>query len=333
MLSKAVGTKSISQIKNYYYDYKKQSGKYTIKSEKKNIKPENNTPKSVSSDFPPQDEDDDIDDVQEDSAAHSVHANPPYFPNLGSKNLKQLGRPMQHGDATAPPVAGLAGSLRNVADIAQREQLLFQDPQDRIGATQRIAPERFVSEPENRVDGVTTAPTDGFVGDSLVAKLRASQQGLAERLLTGPTDLSGANQNELLQQLLNQQAQQRHGHQLDVQYRQQQQQQQPQQPQQQPQSALQQLLSRQHHQREHQQLSSQRSLEEARRLLQQPSQSHHQQQVLSNLFPSWSTGSQLLHAQNRMQHAQLAAALQQEGGSLGSSVSDLAEGKYHLVRR
>eukprot|EP00980_Cylindrotheca_fusiformis_P021490 scaffold8353_cov138-Cylindrotheca_fusiformis.AAC.21 len=27
-LSKAVGTKSISQIKNYYYDYKKQSGKY-----------------------------------------------------------------------------------------------------------------------------------------------------------------------------------------------------------------------------------------------------------------------------------------------------------------
>jgi hypothetical protein len=28
MLSKAVGTKSISQIKNFYYDYKKQSGKF-----------------------------------------------------------------------------------------------------------------------------------------------------------------------------------------------------------------------------------------------------------------------------------------------------------------
>jgi hypothetical protein len=35
MLSKAVGTKSISQIKNFYYDYKKQSGKYRVSSDKK----------------------------------------------------------------------------------------------------------------------------------------------------------------------------------------------------------------------------------------------------------------------------------------------------------
>lgn len=36
MLSKAVGTKSISQIKNFYYDYKKQSGKYRASDKKAN---------------------------------------------------------------------------------------------------------------------------------------------------------------------------------------------------------------------------------------------------------------------------------------------------------
>ena len=35
VLSKAVGTKTISQIKNFYYDYKKQSGKAGLKSDKK----------------------------------------------------------------------------------------------------------------------------------------------------------------------------------------------------------------------------------------------------------------------------------------------------------
>jgi hypothetical protein len=325
MLSKAVGTKSISQIKNYYYDYKKQSGKYTIKTEKKTSKSENNTPKSGSSDFPPQDDGDDVDDVQEDATAHPADVNPPYFPNLGSEKQKVLGRSLQNVDVATPPEPALPTSLRNVSDSAQLENLTFQESQDRIGTTQRIAHEAFVTDPENHLDAITSSRNDGFVGgDGQVANLRASQHGLAERLLSASADFNGG-----IQQLLNQQAQQRHGHQLDLQLRQQQQQQ----PQQQPQSALQQLLSRQHHQRERQQQASHRSLEETRRLLHQQSQSHHQQQqVLSNLFPPWSAGSQLLQAQSRMQQAQLAAAFQQEGGSIGSSVSDLSGGMYYLYR-
>lgn len=294
-----------------------------MKSEKNSGKSEINSSKSKSSEFSRQDEEDDTDEVQEDGTR--LDGSQSFPSKLDSKDLNPHELATQRSDFTAPQGRFLPRSMENVFDVRQREQMLLQEGQDQM-ATNRVALDTFASDAENRIDSAAAIANDSFIGGGgLAAKLRASQHGLTERLLSGQANLNGGSDNELLQQLLNQHAQQHHSQQLDMQFRQQQQQQQ--QAHQQPQSALQQLLSRQHHQREQQQHASHRSLEEARRLLHQQAQSHHQQQVLSNLYPSWSAGSQLLQAQTRMQQAQLAAAMQQDGGgSIGSSVSDLADG-------
>merc|ERR1712238_344970 len=162
---------------------------------------------------------------------------------------------------------------------------------------------------------------------------QSTRSDLAERFLSSADFPGNLNSNDMIQQFLKQQAQQQKHNQLELQLRQHQQQQQQQQRQQQqhppqhpPQSALHQILSRHHHQREQQQTSQnqvpQRSHEDSQRRLQveqhSQQQQQQQQQTMSNLFSSWSPASQLLQAQaqaqaqNRMHHAQYAAALQQE---------------------
>jgi hypothetical protein len=324
LLAKAVGTKSISQIKNFYYDYKKQ-GKHGPKSDKKTVKSVDiHKSKSL-------DDKDTRTEIGSESSSKK-RAGPPLIPQLGSRKSKS-----SNPSSPSPPATTCStvltrqessdnNSSEMIVSEAQLQQHLLQRQQElmqRHGYLQRQqelhdlqrqaelqTSDFHPQDTESRVEGT----------GSMTMTSAVPHNDLMESLLSGSSEYN----SDLIQQLLNRQQGQQHdqNHNLNMQLQQQHQQQHHS-----SQSALQQLLSRQNHQRDQQhqqQQASQMTLEEARRLLEQQSQ----QQVLSNIFPGWSSAPHLFQTQSRMQQAQLAAALQQQDGasSIGNAtISDLAD--------
>ena len=97
MLSRAVRTKSTSQIKNYFYDYKKQSGKVTIRPEKKFGQAEDNTSEFKSSEIS---QEDDINE-NDDAVVIEKRETPPLAPKLTYHTTK-CSKPLSF---TPPPQA------------------------------------------------------------------------------------------------------------------------------------------------------------------------------------------------------------------------------------
>ncbi|KAG7366829.1 Myb-like DNA-binding protein [Nitzschia inconspicua] len=313
MLANAVGTKSISQIKNFYYDYKKQTGKQGLKGEKKVGK--ETTPKSK--------DDKGLKTEKLEGKGAKKRRTPPSVPNLDSRqsHSPKLTAPTPSSNVEPPSTfvrqdenSGITEEML-VNPHFQHQHFLQQRQQELLQRHGLLHRHQELQELQRQQAELEQGEHQfGDTDNRIDLTGSTSRSELGERLLAGSSEYG----SDLIQQLLNRQQSQsqtqqsHHGLQL---------QQQPQQ------SALQQLLSRQHIQREQQQQQQQqashRSLEEARRLLGQQSQ----QQVLSNMFPGWSPASQLYQAQSRMQHAQLAAALQDGGGAMGSTttMSDLSD--------
>lgn len=281
-LSTAVGTKSISQIKNFYYDYKKQSGKLNVKADKKGIvnQAENTASKSKTNEIVP--------NADKNQNAESMIGESDRAP-LPTSDLTQNSIANPNPQSLTPPThvasstQSHAADVRNLLEQRQQELLLLQHQQELSEHNARQEAMAREVESQAAPSRNATSPVPGT--------------GIAENL----------RNNEMIQQLLKQHTQ---NQQLELQLRQQElhQQRQQQQHHHPPQSALHQILAR--HQRE------QHSHDDGHRRIE-----HHPQQTVSNLLSAWPPASQLVHSQNAIHHAQYAAALQQEGGGTGSHES------------
>lgn len=292
MLSKAVGTKSISQIKNFYYDYKKQSGKHRISSDKKSSRTE--APAKV-----------------KDAALSTTKSSSKEWDEGSGKDM-----PSSRQKAETPGVPGRNPYAHEVATTAVSTTVVPNRNEPSLsvlGAT----PSKTVNRTMVGSGANSQRPQETRnAGSAGILESVESKGGI-------PDFVSGGT--EAIQQLLTrqmQQPQQARSHQST---------QQPRQPQASLQQLLNQQQQQQHrHQhRVREQPTGPVSLDETRHLLQHPSHSRHQQ-VLSNLLPwlttSQLTTSQILQAQSRLQQAQAAAAMQ-EGNSMGP-VAEVPDGKY-----
>ena len=236
-MAKAVGTKSINQIKNFYYDNKKQTGKLGGKLDQKDAANQ----KSKATDVTSKDEKNQKHDSIVSETVESAD------PNLN----QQPHTPPRHLESSTQQAADV---LQMIEQQRQQELLHLHRQKELVEQLHHNA-NGMVNEPER--GGTSPVPGSGIV-DSLLA-----------RTVDYPGTLKA---KEVLQQYLNQQH--THNQQLELQllHREQQLQQQRQQQQQHhpPQSALHEILAR-HHQREQPQ---QHANEEARRLLEHYSRQH-----------------------------------------------------------
>lgn len=292
-MSKAVGTKTISQIKNFYYDYKKQSGKSGGKAEKKGSVKESSKSKAKTSELSRKDEKNQSDE----SMASERGKSPP-----SASELAQNPKTNPNAQSMTPPPHVVSSTQPQVT--AEVQHMIEQRHQELLRMHQQ---ELEMQHAHGRLQDSLAREAESQSGPSRSATSPIPGTDIAEALRARTADYPGGLQNsEMIQQLLKQQ----HNQQLELQLRQQEQQLHHQRQQQQhhpPQSALHQFLAR-HQQREQpQHQASQHSHEDARRRIEQ----HPQQQSISNMFPAWSSASQLLQAH----HAPYAAARQQEGGA------------------
>jgi hypothetical protein len=298
MLAKAVTTKSLPQIKNFFYDYKKQTERQSNKADKKAAKAAAKQEKVKKTDLTAS--------KKRKSPPLEEHVADPPTPPPSTEPSAML---LPQDDRI--PMA-ITQELLNSPHILQHLQHRHLESLQRNQMQQREQELQELMERNSQQYGEAEVRSQSDLSGP------QAQAELLEQLLSGSQEYN----SELIQLLVSRQQaqqQQRHGS-IDLSL---QQQQQPQQrsPALRPQSALHRLLSQQHHQREHQQQQQQQvsQLEEARRLLEQQSQ----QQALSNLFPSLASSPHLFQPQqSRLQHAQLAAALQQQDG--GSALTDVA---------
>jgi hypothetical protein len=322
-LSEAVGTKTISQIKNFYYDFKKQlsSGKFRSGMEKGSFK-------SGSGNSIP----------GGDSASNEESQSTPRRDKLMTKKKKKTGVPPSlpklsakmtskklPSHPAASPTADIALPSTGIATSATSSVTSGQaDPQDILPQQDEMARnehqlllqhyqqqhahhQRLIADAESHL---------AASGLSLRNPVMHSNE-LADRLLASNPSFAPSDtaQSELIQHLLQQQQQQQQSHQQHHH-----------QPHQEPQHAL-------HHLQQHETQSSierflrgqnvqgdlhhpHLTLEDTRRLLQQQSQNHHG--LLSHLVPS----SQLLdHHAHLQNQSSISSGLQHDG-----AVSDLSDG-------
>jgi hypothetical protein len=268
MLAKAVGTKSISQIKNFYYDFKKQSGKYRSSGEKKASKSDSSRTKE--NDVKLKDAVEHAETPKE-AEAQSDSA-PMSEPRAGGRHLVDSATSHPHEEEIDERAGGCHSGGADIlqVDVTQKNTSLADHGMELLpGGAQNQ-------------EVVESAPVHV---PSEAAEYGDGNRALLQQLLT--------------QQLQQQQQQQQQHHQQDIAQHRQSLQQQHLHLGQQPQSAIQQMLS-QHHQRDSQQ-AGQVAMEEVHRLLQQQQTQNHHQHALSNLLP-WVTASQLLQTQSRLQH-------------------------------
>ena len=316
MLSRAVGSKTISQIKNFYYDYKKQFGKVNVKPEKKGIRSENGSSKSKP-EISPKEYKINADAVIEEKRTKSPLA-PKLIsrPNQASKPITFTPpHPLQPTNSIQPSTKEMHNHMGH--ELLQRQQELLerrailQRQQELHHLQKRAELGMGESRPHSTTQELLIRETDNQA--DLASNISGPPQVARTGKIVPSVEYNGSlNSNDMVQQYLKQQAQQQQHNQFELQLRQQQQQQQHQQHP--PQPALHQIFSR-HHQRDHHQASphqvTQRSHEEARRRSDQQSQQQQQQQQLhqqqqqtmSSLFSSWSPASQLLQAQGQTQNS------------------------------
>jgi len=323
VLSKAVGTKTESQIKNFYYDFKKKSGKSCGKSDKKGAgnRVESSAPKTKTTESTRKKEKlQQLDETAADRGRSAPAPSPPPQPLSSSQVTQQISTSSaQPMGAPALTASSARTPVPEDRSMVEQEVLQHQHTQAILG---NLLSERGRARVQKSMLRETEAPPLSRNGPSPVPRSNI------ERLSNNVSNVSHEllhrfQQQTIQQQTIQQQKKQRFELQLLQHQEQQLHRQQQRQQQHTPQSAfnqsaLHQILSRHHHQREQQQHhSSQHTHEDARRILEQQSQ----QQPMSNLFSSWSPASQLLqqaHAQNRMHHAQFSSAFHQEGGGAGS---------------
>lgn len=312
MLSAAVGTKTISQIKNFYYDYKKQVGKHRSVSDKKSMK--------------------------SDSKLRASESEPTLDASLEDEEYETPG---QYVNPAETPSGQTSQGVSNEDEANHvSEQELREESQ---WVQQEAAETRLSGNNPETGDFVNAAR-----GPLSVSSLSAGELG---GNLSAEGQFVDANR-ELIQQLLNQQrhphqlGQHQQQQQSAIQKLLSQHQQQQQMPRDQvsAEDAFRLLQQRQHqadqlsveevrrllqqqqqlHQADqltaeearrllHHQHADQLSAEEARSVLQHHSQSQHQQ-LVSNLFP-WLSTSQVLQAQRGLPQALTAAALQHREGN------------------
>jgi hypothetical protein len=311
MLSAAVGTKTISQIKNFYYDYKKQVGKHRSVSDKKSFK--------------------------SDSKLRASESEPIFDASLEDEEDETPGQYVNPAEAPSGQASQGLSNEEEANHGSERE--LREEPQ----WVQQEAAERR----QSGNNPVTGDLANAARGPMSVSSLSAGDLG---GNLSAEGQFVDTNR-ELIHQLLNQQRhphqlgqhQQQQQSAIQKLLSQHQQQQMPrdqvsaedafrllQQRQQQADQLsveeVRRLLQQQQqlHQADqltaeegrrllHHQQADQLSAEEARSLLQHHSQSQHQQ-LLSNLFP-WLSTSQNLQAQRGLPQALTAAALQHQEGN------------------
>ena len=323
MLSAAVGTKTISQIKNFYYDYKKQVGKHRSVSDKKSMK--------------------------SDSKLRASESEPTFDASLEDEEDETPGQYINLADIPSGQTSQGMSNEDEENHVSERE--LREESQ---WVQQEAVERRLSSNKPETGDFVNAARGPMSVSSLSVGELGGN--------LSAEGQFVDANR-ELIQQLLNQQRrphqlgqhqqqQQAAIQKLMSQHQQQQQQQQQQQiprdqvsaedafrrlqqrqqqadqlsaeevrrllqqQQQQQQQQLHQadqLTSEEARRLHHHQQADQLSAEEARSLLQHHSQSQHQQ-LLSNMFP-WLSTSQALQAQRGLPQARNTTALQHQEGN------------------
>jgi hypothetical protein len=310
MLSAAVGTKTISQIKNFYYDYKKQVGKHRSVSDKKSMK--------------------------SDSKLRASESEPTLDASLEDEEDETPGQYVNPAETPSGQTSQGLSNEDEAKDVSERE--LREEPQ---WAQQEAAERRLSGNNPETGDFVNAArgpvPVSSLSAGELGGNLPAEGQfvdanrELLQQLLhqqRHPHQLGQHQQQQqsAIQKLLSQhQQQQMPRDQVSaedafrlLQQRQQQadqlsveevrrllQQQQQQQLQQADQLTAEEARRLRHHQQ-----ADQLSSEEARSLLQHHSQSQHQQ-LLSNLFP-WLSASQVLQAQRGLPQTLTSGALQHQ---------------------
>ena len=322
-LSSAVGTKTISQIKNFYYDYKKQAGKFRS-SEKKSSKTDGHSKSRA----PEQDQgrasgptSDPMQDEDEDGPANQSPMRPVPTPQTArSSKAAMKSRAAETIDLSENELHHETAPDQN-REIERRVAAAATDMNSFNGAGLSALPNATSMPPSEFVRRGSYSGGNEFVDPNreLIQRL-ISQRQQQEQEQQHQQDEELKRQAQLLQlQQLQQQREQQLQHlhqQRELEQQQLGRQQQLQLGQQPQQSALQQLLS------QHQQPNpaDQLSVDEIRLLLQRQASAHHQS-PLSSLMP-WLPQSQLLQAQSRLQ------ALQQHEGAAAAtgSIADIGEG-------